>query len=336
MKIIKHFGYIAVVLLSLPIFSSCHNKVDLIEEGHDIPVVYGFIDLADTAQYLRVMRVFGEEDKSALKLAKTAEEIYYNDAEVSLSWADNVNSVLLTKVDGNKEGYKRDTGALLEAPNYLYKIKTDALNLKGGESLILHIRRQGAEIGKSKINVLRPFSIRTPSDLEVTWHGRAPLSIKWLSTPFAKVYDVKLVFHISEHNLSNGDWSNRELSWVAIRGQRRRGGSRLYERASITSGDMYRYLSGVLTEDRNIERVMTGLDITVYAGGQEFVDFQQVLLANIGLTGALELPLFSNIDGGLGVFAGKYHVETKGHLLSGASIDSLRMNRLTSKLNFTK
>ena len=326
---------LALGLLFATLWSACNNEVDLIEEGHDIPVVYGFLDLADTAQYLRVMRVFGEENTSALQLAQDPDKLYYSDAEVSLRVGDQGERVLLEKVDGALEGYPRDTGGALISPNYLYKVRSGRLNLSGGEEITLQINRGGKTIGESTIHVLAPFAVRSPVEGDaLTWHPRAPLTIKWRSSPYAKLYDIKMRIYISEHNLKTNDWTRKELVWIPVRGQIKRSGTRLYERAIISANDLYQFLTSNLEPIKDIERYWQGADITIYAGGQEFVDFQQVILANVGLTGSVELPLYSNIQNGLGVFSSKYHLETNNHTLAKSSIDSIQLNTDTRKLNF--
>ncbi len=325
-----------IVTLLLGIFGvSCNNKVDLIEEGHNIPVVYGFIDLADTAQYLRIMRVFGEEDSAALKLAQEPDRVYYSDAEVHLTVEGQGTPQLLKRVDGNLEGYVRDSGSLLQSPNYLYKIKTAELHLNGTEQLTLTIDRGGKTIGNSTIRVLSPITVRNPKQGDdLTWHPRAPLVVKWKSTPYAKIYDVRMDIHISEHRLSTGKWTTKTLKWLPVHGLAKRSGSRLYEKATLSANELYSFLSTHLDADPDVERFWQSADIIIYAGGQEFIDFRQVVLANIGLTGALELPLYTNIDNGLGIFSSKYHVISGDHTLSKASIDSISLNTSTRRLNF--
>ena len=56
---------------------SCDNELDTIEEYKDIPVVYGFISLSDTAQYIRIERAFVDPNQSALDLAQNPDSLYY-------------------------------------------------------------------------------------------------------------------------------------------------------------------------------------------------------------------------------------------------------------------
>ena len=55
--------YIVLVFVAF-YFMSCDNELNLVAEKKETPVVYGLIDQADTAQYIRVERVFVDEEIS--------------------------------------------------------------------------------------------------------------------------------------------------------------------------------------------------------------------------------------------------------------------------------
>ncbi|NNL93551.1 MAG: hypothetical protein HKO66_15020, partial [Saprospiraceae bacterium] len=65
-------------------FISCDNELNVVEDFKDIPVVYGFISMSDTAQYIRVERAFIDETESALVLAQNPDSLYYLNASVTL------------------------------------------------------------------------------------------------------------------------------------------------------------------------------------------------------------------------------------------------------------
>ena len=58
--------FLAVFLMLITFFVACDNELNVIEPKQDIPVVYGFLNLADSAQYIRVERAFVDESTSAL------------------------------------------------------------------------------------------------------------------------------------------------------------------------------------------------------------------------------------------------------------------------------
>ena len=72
----------------------------------------------------------------------------------------------------------------------------------------------------------------------------------------------------------------------------------------------------------------------VKGGAKELIEYRRIILANAGLTGAEELPIYSNIEGGLGIFSSKYTVISENHFLNRSSTDSLIQN--LTDLNFVK
>ena len=120
----------------------CSEDFELTEKWKDIPVVYGFLNRADSAHYIRLEKVFVSEDISASTIAKNADSLYYNDAFVKLFNLSTRNEFILTRVDASKEGYTRDTGAFATVPNYMYKLPKIAGQFHSNDSVMLIIDRQ--------------------------------------------------------------------------------------------------------------------------------------------------------------------------------------------------
>ena len=68
----KNFSYLLLVTL---FFSACTTDFQLEGEWKDIPVVYGFISVTDTAHYVRVEKAFLEPGGDANQIAPEADAI---------------------------------------------------------------------------------------------------------------------------------------------------------------------------------------------------------------------------------------------------------------------
>ena len=79
MKIRNLFTIYGILL-----FSACSEDFILTEPWKDIPVVYGLINRVDSAQYIRVEKLFVDENIPAVDMAKVADSIYYKNAKVYL------------------------------------------------------------------------------------------------------------------------------------------------------------------------------------------------------------------------------------------------------------
>ncbi|KAA3638695.1 MAG: hypothetical protein DWQ02_04770, partial [Bacteroidetes bacterium] len=79
MDYMKNIGLILLATLSI---TACTTDFQLEGEWKDIPVVYGFISVADTAHYIRVEKAFLEPGGDANQIAQIADSLYYDNATV--------------------------------------------------------------------------------------------------------------------------------------------------------------------------------------------------------------------------------------------------------------
>jgi hypothetical protein len=64
------------------------------------------------------------------------------------------------------------------------------------------------------------------------------------------------------------------------------------------------------------------------------VKYISIYSANLGITGSQEIPLYSNINGGVGIFSAKKTIGIGDLLMVQSSQDSLISGIYTNKLNF--
>ena len=81
-------------------------------------------------------------------------------------------------------------------------------------------------------------------------------------------------------------------------------------------------------------RRFESLDFHITAAGQDFVDLQRIVQANGGITSSNQLPVFSNISEGLGIFASRSKLDIEGITLASSGIDSLVNGIYTKDLSF--
>ena len=96
----------------------------------------------------------------------------------------------------------------------------------------------------------------------------------------------------------------------------------------------YEFLAAALEEDPQIIRFFSSLDLIIEGAGQELVDLLRIEGANLGLTSIDNAPVYSNIDGGLGIFSSKNKAVRRNLFLNTSSMDSLRFGIFTRDLNF--
>ena len=79
MKLLKPTILLLVLVMG---WSACSTEVNLEAEWKDIPIVYGFLNIQDTAHYVRVQKAFLEPGGDALEIAQNSDSIYYDEVTV--------------------------------------------------------------------------------------------------------------------------------------------------------------------------------------------------------------------------------------------------------------
>lgn len=334
MKKIFFFALLSTLLFSM----SCSNDFDVAAPWKDIPVVYGFLNIQDNVHYIRVEKAYLDPDANALELAKNPDSLYYPNLNVQLERVSNGQFFTMTKIDGNTVGLPREEGVFATTPNWLYKIDSSAIKLVPGETIRLHVDRgNGLPDVTAETVVLQNGQMRSPKPpLSNTFDFKNNLDTKlsWSADDDAEIFDAKLVFRYAEY--INNDFSTLEeksLEWIWGRGIRNE-----TDRAEIIVEkkgiEFYEVLRNNLVADPSIKRIFQGFDIEIVGGGKALEKYVNVALANTGITGSQELPTYSNLSEGLGVFSSVNYIRASGVLLTQTTRDSLLHGYITKDLNF--
>jgi len=321
-------------LLLLMLLFGCSTEFDLEAPGESVTVVYGVLSLQDTAHYLRVERAFKAAGGGATQLAQDPDNLYFDDISVYLEKEISGTRFQLQRVDGNLEGYLREDGPFAEAPNYLYKIDAEEVNLDAGEGVrVLVERPDAAQSATAGTMIVSPLELRQNSPANPVNMGYDRMvTYAWGYGPGAAIFDVRLLIEWEEE-VAPGVFEPARAEWILEQGLRPEDDE---GRASIRVPGIqfYQFLAQALEDAPSIRRRFTGMTLLVDAGGEEIALAQDIAQANVGLTSSQIIPNFSNVEGGQGVFTSRASLARSGLVLSGPSLDSLRNGQITSFLNF--
>lgn len=324
---------LALSFLSAFLFTQCGNDFDLTEDWKDIPIVYGLLSISDTAQYIRVEKAFIDPEISGPTIAMIPDSIYYQDITVSLDNLTSGDSWVLDKVDGNLEGYVRDEGIFANQPNYLYKVLTNTLDMNPGDDFLLKINRgEAKELVTSVTTIIDTLLISQPGN-NIQFNHTNKTTVQWVpisnGNPPA-LYDAHLLINYRELDKNDPDleWISKTLDWTY--GKSIEGNS-----AKQIGTAFYQFMANSLGETpSNIVREFANIDVAVIAGSSEVYDYITVGSANIGITASGEIPKYSNISEGYGIFGSRYTKLKEGIPLRDLTLDSLRYGGITKHLNF--
>ncbi|RMF24537.1 MAG: DUF4249 family protein [Bacteroidetes bacterium] len=313
----------------------CDNDLELTADWQDIPIVYGLLDINDPVHFIRLEKAFLDPQTSALTIAQIPDSLYYESATVQLERLSDGSVFTLQRVDGTTIGLPKEEGIFASEPNYLYMIDSASIDLQPGEEIRLLINRGDEKpLVTATTTIVPKLEPRRPVEgTNINFDYVLNTRIRWDSPDEAKIFDVVLYLNILEFPKNDpSQQTERRLKWELARGL-------VFEANELTDIEFpglefYLFLQKNLEEDDGISRVFQGIDIEVTAAGQELKDFIRVIQANTGITASQEVPTFTNLSEGRGIFSSRSVLRVNGIQLSGTSRDSLRNGIHTKDLNF--
>ncbi|MCO6492121.1 MAG: DUF4249 family protein [Phaeodactylibacter sp.] len=328
---------IFTLLSTIFILSACSTDFELEAEWKDIPIVYSFLSVQDTAHYVRVEKAFLEPGGNALEIAQVADSIYYQNLTVELENLTTNQTFVMERVDGGGEGYPKDEGIFANEPNVLYKLRASEVPFGEGDSIRLVLNR-GDEVEPATAELAILGEIRTnrfspPERITRTRFG-STLPIAWTPDEHARIFDLRFVFHYQERLPGETNFTPKSAIWVVSRNVT----------APDNNGDVitfdagwesfYQALATQIPVIEGAERVVGSMDLVVTGAGEALYQFVRVSRANTGITSAQSIPSYSNVEGGLGIVTSRYTAMRQGIVFAEEALDSLQTGIYTRNLGF--
>ncbi|MBA3828490.1 MAG: hypothetical protein H0X33_06100 [Taibaiella sp.] len=327
-------------------FSSCSENFDVAAPYKNITVVYGLLDVNDTAHYVRIQKGFMDQTKSALTMAKVADSSFYPNLTVKveeMSGSSIRNTYTLTRVDLTAEGYPKDSGTFFTTPNYAYKFKAP-LSPDFVYRLVITNPATG-ETDSADAPVIsndpNAYSLAGPFttsnaylDIEHTSPNSTTLLAAGTYPPNAYIVETQIKFHYYDSNLITGAETPKSaiFSFGEVSGAP--GGSFVYK---VKNVDIYSAMASAIgpPANSNIVRMLDSSELYIYSASQEFLNYLNISATqNSGLTGQEVKTAYTNIRGAnvVGLFAGRSFIRDSIVGFSRQSVDSLRINPITAGL----
>lgn len=329
--------------------NSCSTDFDLNADFIETPVIYGLLDASTDTQFIRINRAFLSDDIDALTMATDPEAIYYGDELVAYIEEYDlgvlVNTYPLQRVDGDTLGIPKSGGIFSNTPNILYRFVADL-----DYTRTYKIVAENTETGKSvwsETSLVDSFAIIRPDDESVfpQSFSIAPQTlyqIRWRSAQDAKIYDLALRFHYREgmyypegdslHYTYSGykDWTfETNLEQETVDGN-------IIITYDIPGESFYNFIKASFepVADNNFIRIADSIQFFIDGGGIELFNYFEYNNATLGITEGQISPIYTNVNGGLGIMSSRYHKEGRIYPLSLQTRDSIACSTVTNGLNF--
>ena len=330
----KRIGFLPGTLLALSLIS-CNQDIDLTADWENIPIVYGLLNQADTAHYIRVEKAFQDQNGNAFLAALEPDSIYYANATVRLLNLTTGKQATLQKVDGAAEGYPRDSGDFAQFPNYLYKVRKNDFVLEGGDEVRFILERGDnfPEVNSDCIILSDIVSQSHTSGSKIDFPEDRDVTFRWRAGEEARIFDLSLIIHYEEKRFGDPNVKAYELEWNMAKNVKRSTGTEVIS-TKVFGLEFYKFLAEEIESIPDATRVLTGMDLVITGGGEAVEQYISIALANTGITSAQEIPVYSNLSEGRGIFTSIVKTTVSDLLLSNDSETYLQNSDLTQGLNF--
>lgn len=328
--------------------SACSNDVDVIGEWKEIPIVYGILKTQDTATYIRIEKAYLPPNTDATQVAQNPDSLYFGASDIDVKLYQNGTLfATLNRVDGNLEGYPKDTGIFAQSPNILYKT-TRALSNNATYRLEITSNRTG-QVYKATTETINNTSvlITTPSaSRAVRWsffdnnaHVLNDVKFDWREPDNADIYDLSIDIHYDEYQVDAQEQElpntreSKTLHWKPVTNYIPDG---VVER-QINGEAFYNFIARELSDvtGTGLRRCARNMDVFVNMGGEDLALYIRAGAANQGLVGGLfPTAPYTNIENGYGIFSSTYKVSRLAVPFDQDVFLYLKEGDITNKLGF--
>lgn len=299
-------------LLLLLFFGSCSTDVDIYADYEDITIVYGLMDSSDDTTFLKITKAFLGPG-NALIFATNPDSSNYN-------YKLNVNMIGIEN-GTEKQNFVFDTitiknkqagDSIFYFPEQIVYYSTEALNSDYNYNLT--ITKLDGDLSSST-KVVNQFNITYPNRYI---NFMSDKDIEWRSAKNGKRYETTLRFNYQELLPGNTDTINKSISFYL--GMRKsmslNGNEEMY--IGYSGNIFYSTLENELDPILNIKRWAGTVDVIIACASQEFDTYLEI---NGGTDNILsEIPVFTNINGGYGLFASRKTVNKAVKLSSQSEL----------------
>ncbi|MDG1135417.1 MAG: hypothetical protein P8N48_00770 [Bacteroidales bacterium] len=293
--------------------SSCSTDIDMYAEYKDITIVYSIVDIGDDTAWVKITKAFTGPG-NALLLAQNSDSSNYlyklnayitgikNGVLSEPLILDTITIKNKATIDTiiNNEG---DTIIInpFYAPNQLMYYTATKLNKDYDYSLT--IEKNNEESLTSSTGMVNTFSVSKPVN-RIVFSETADNSIEWTAPKNGVMFEVSLKFNYTEYAPGYSDTLNKSIGWyVGTRNAKTSDGGESMD-VSYSGPYFYSLLVSELPDVPNVTRWAGKVDITIASGSQVLATYLDI---NSGGASLLEeVPVYSNIDGGTGIFASRY------------------------------
>lgn len=316
----------ALLLVSVIIINGCKTDFEVVAPYKEVPVVYGLLNASDSLQYIRIQKAYLGEG-NALTMAQNPDSIYYPDIlNVKLDEYNSTGAFIRT-INLIRDVKPKEDGVFASTVHYLYRTQGEKIFTQYNYKLVITNTQNGAVFTSQTevvddLNVLKP----TPFPSQINWLG-FPYAIEY--SPFAEGYLYQLIirFYYTERNVFTNETKLKYLDWKFPEKTKNEASA-----FTIGNSEFFIFVASQLDPDPSVKRHAVEFEFYFHVAGKAFSEYMQVNTPPTGIN--QEIPLFTNINGGLGIFSSRNVKLVRDKYLHPASEAELIFGPITGNLGF--
>ena len=296
----------SLFLIIVTLFSACETEFNVNADWEEVTVVYGLLDQSQDKQYIRINKAFlGDED--AYVMASVADSINYNpnNLEVKIEKISALGNILDTKILTDTIMFKED-GMFSVDENIIYVFDTDNFMNEEKEYKLTITNLVTDSVVSSQTKLIHDLTLMSAFNNPAYKMGFyshtgdfSNTTIEWTHSKNAAIYQMTLFVNYTEYGTDTIVKTVQKVYPIIEYD----GNPNMSQQ--ITGEEFFNLLAYNIPSNTTVNRRVNNLDILFSVGT---ADLNTYINLNEPPTGIVqERDLFTNIDGGIGLFTARYN-----------------------------
>ncbi len=311
----KKYLFSTIIFLSIIILSNCSTDFDMYADYEDVTIVYGIADFSDDTTWIKITKAFTGPGNAILLAQNPDSSNYSYKLDVKLLGKKNGVDLVPIICDTITIHNKKITEVIIKengdtiilnpfySPDQLMYYAVTALDDEAEYTLVINKKE---ETLTAVTGIVESFHIIKPTS-RFTFSKTSDGLIEWRAPRNGVRNEVYLRFNYLEYASGYTDTLRKSVEWfVGTRNSKTDEGTEDLQIA-YSGTRFYDILESELEPIPNVERWADSVDITIACGSRDLANYLSINTA--GTTTLLEeVPVFTNIDGGTGLFASRHTI----------------------------
>ena len=332
-KVFTGFALFSAMLFT----NSCKNDFEVNGKWKEVMVIYGLLNPADAVQYIKINKAFLGKG-NAYDMAMVPDSFIYKPGEIEARlerW--NNETVSQTIILERDSSIAKDPGTFANVPNILYKTN-EPIHQDDGSTyklVVTNLISGTSAKGNASTPVVGKISLISPNaNQTLDWtNPKSAVKIKWNTASGGKIYQLTIRFHYKQiGKTALYDTLYTYADWV-FQNQisANTGGNEDLEQAMMGS-EFYKFIEAKIPPNGDVLRIAGQIEFIFTVGAEELYNYSEFNKPSTGII--QERPVYTNIEGGVGLFSSRFTQHSNLHKMNDNSILLLLSKSETLGLGF--